>query len=52
VLATLGARHPTILADRAGYPYNFTIASAVRLRDGAGEGAVEPWQPVAEAVAA
>jgi gamma-glutamyltranspeptidase/glutathione hydrolase len=52
VLETLGARHPTVLADRAGFPYNFTIASAVRHRGGAGEGAVEPWQPVAEAVAA
>ena len=52
VLDTLAARHPTVLADRAGYPFNFTIASAVRHRDGVGEGAVEPWQPVAEAVAA
>jgi gamma-glutamyltranspeptidase/glutathione hydrolase len=52
VLETLGARHPTLLADRAGYPYNFTIASAVRWRGESGEGSVEPWQPVAEAVAA
>ena len=51
-LEALAARHPTLVADRAGYPFNFTIASAVRCRDGVGEGAVEPWQPVAEAVAA
>ncbi len=51
VLETLGACHPTLLADRTGYPYNFTIASAVRRRGGVGEGAVEPWLPVAEAVA-
>lgn len=52
ILDTLAARHPTVLADGAGYPFNFTIASAVRHRDGVGEGAVEPWQPVATAVAA
>jgi gamma-glutamyltranspeptidase/glutathione hydrolase len=51
-LATIAARHPTVVADREGYPYHFTIASAVRLRGGDAEGAVEPWQPAAEAVAA
>ena len=51
-LAALAARHSTVMANREGYPYNFTIASAVRLRDGETEGAVEPWQPCAEAVVA
>jgi gamma-glutamyltranspeptidase/glutathione hydrolase len=51
-LETIGARHPTVVADREGYPYNFTIASIVRERQSAREGAVEPWQACAEAVAA
>jgi gamma-glutamyltranspeptidase/glutathione hydrolase len=51
-LEDLGARHPTAVADRGVYPYNFTIASAVRRRNGVNEGAVEPAQPCAEAVAA
>ena len=51
-LDTIGARHPTVVANREGYPYNFTIASAVRQRDGLREGAVEPWQACAAAVAA
>ena len=51
-LAAIAARHPTVVANREGYPYNFTIASAVRVRGGATEGAVEPWQPSAEAAAA
>ena len=50
-IATIGARHPTVAANREGYPYNFTIASAVRRRNGAAEAAVEPWQPCAEAIA-
>ena len=37
-IATIGARHPTVAANREGYPYNFTIASAVRRRNGAAEG--------------
>jgi gamma-glutamyltranspeptidase / glutathione hydrolase len=51
-LEAIGARHPTVVANREGYPYNFTIASAVRQRQDMREGAVEPWQPCAEAVAA
>jgi gamma-glutamyltranspeptidase/glutathione hydrolase len=51
-LETIAERHPTVAADREGYPYHFTIASAVRLREGGAEAAVEPWQPSAEAVAA
>jgi gamma-glutamyltranspeptidase / glutathione hydrolase len=50
-LATIAARHPTVAANREGYPYNFTIASAVRRHNGGTEAAVEPWQPCAEAVA-
>lgn len=50
-LETIAARHPTVVADREGYPYNFTIASAVRQRQGVREGAVEPWQACAEAAA-
>lgn len=51
-LQAIAARHPTVVANREGYPYNFTIASAVRLRPGGPEAAVEPWQPCAEAIAA
>jgi gamma-glutamyltranspeptidase/glutathione hydrolase len=51
ILETLAARHPTVLADRTVYPYNFTIASSVRRRGGRNEGAAEPWQPCTEAVA-
>lgn len=51
-LDVIAARHPTALAERAVYPYAFTIASAVRLKGGVAEGAAEPIQPCAEAVAA
>jgi gamma-glutamyltranspeptidase/glutathione hydrolase len=51
-LEAIAARHPIIVANREGYPYNFTIASAVRFRNGIAEAAVEPWQPAAEAAAA
>ncbi|HEX8166473.1 MAG TPA: gamma-glutamyltransferase [Beijerinckiaceae bacterium] len=51
-LQEIAARHPTVVADREGYPYHFTIASAVRWRDGHAQAAVEPWQPAAEAAAA
>jgi gamma-glutamyltranspeptidase/glutathione hydrolase len=50
-LETIAARHPAVVANREGYPYNFTIASAVRRRGGRNEGAAEPWQPCTEAVA-
>ena len=51
-LEAIAARHPTVVAHREGYPYNFTIASAVRRRGNERERAVEPWLACAEAAAA
>ena len=48
----LAARHPTALADRTVHSSPFAVASGVRLRGDRAEGAVEPVQPCAEAVAA
>jgi gamma-glutamyltranspeptidase / glutathione hydrolase len=52
VLDALGADHETILAERGTFPNNFTTASVVRRRGGVSEGASEPVQPTAEAIAA
>jgi gamma-glutamyltranspeptidase/glutathione hydrolase len=40
----------TILAEPVVYPFPFTIATAVRRKNGENEGATEPEQPWAEAV--
>lgn len=50
VRAALAAEFPVIEAERAVFPYHFTIASAVRRQAGVNEGATEPHMPWSEAV--
>jgi gamma-glutamyltranspeptidase/glutathione hydrolase len=50
VRAALAAAFPTLEAERAVFPYHFTIASAVRRRGETNEGATEPHHPWSEAV--
>jgi gamma-glutamyltranspeptidase / glutathione hydrolase len=50
-IEALAARFPTTLAEPIEHPYQFTIAGAVRRRDGINEGAAEPQHPWVEAVA-
>jgi gamma-glutamyltranspeptidase / glutathione hydrolase len=50
-IATLADAHEIVLAEPVPYPFPFTIASAVRRAKNQNEGATEPEQPWAEAVA-
>lgn len=50
VRAALAAEFQTVEAERAVFPYHFTIASAVRRQGDTNEGATEPYQPWSEAV--
>ncbi|CAH2604569.1 Gamma-glutamyltranspeptidase [Rhodovastum atsumiense] len=51
VVAALGERWPTVLAERIGHPAHFTNLGAVRRRGGVNEGFVEPYHAWADAVA-
>jgi gamma-glutamyltranspeptidase/glutathione hydrolase len=51
VRAALAAEFSIIEAERAVYPYHFTIAGAVRRQGSVNEGGTEPYMPWSEAVA-
>lgn len=51
VIDAMGAAMDTVVCEPVPYPFPFTIASAVKRVDGRNEGATEPEQPWAEAVA-
>jgi gamma-glutamyltranspeptidase / glutathione hydrolase len=51
IIETLASRFATVVAEPVEHPYPFTIAGAVRRREGMNEGAAEPQHPWPEAVA-